>query len=423
MFGSTNTTTSLFGNQASAFGKPATTGFGFGQPQQTTSLFGQQQPQQQQPQQQQQQQPQSSLFGQSGGANTGLFGSAVPVSNNNAFGQSLQNVNGTSVAKFLPPSETDTLVKGSSTQYVQTKQQCITFMKEYAEKSLEELRYEDYASNRKGPQSGLFGSNQASGMFAQSPSATTSSLFGQTSVQPTGLFGSTNSNLNSSLAGTSAFASSNAPTTFGTNSGLFGKPLSAPSVTSNSSFGFGNTQASTFGVAKPSTSLFGGQASTGFGTTPNSFSAVPSFGQSTAPSLFGASANVSTGFGGIGSTPGQAGFVFGSSNNNNNNPSNSSLFAPKPAFNATNTTNAFGATQATPSIQPNAFSGFGTGASAGGSLFSGGAKQTFGLGQTTTTNNLSFGQNAGVSFGSQSNNAGNLFGSSNASGKFISFSR
>lgn len=90
-------------------------------------------------------------------------------------------------------------MKGSTQSYVQTKQQCITFMKEYAEKSLEELRHEDYESRRKGPQAGaqvgggLFGSTQPAGVFGstmQQPQSNT--LFGaqQNPQQPTGLFGS-----------------------------------------------------------------------------------------------------------------------------------------------------------------------------------------------------------------------------------------
>lgn len=142
----------------------------------------------------------------------GLFNTGATTS---AFGQTSQQT-GTAVAKFQAPTETDTLVKGSSTQYVQTKQQCITFMKEYGEKSLEELRIEDYAANRKGPQQqagGLFGGSnvqQSTGMFGQQ----TTSLFGQQPAQPTtGLFGS------NTLGNAPSFGAANTSGGFGSTAG------------------------------------------------------------------------------------------------------------------------------------------------------------------------------------------------------------
>jgi len=91
-------------------------------------------------------------FGQPQSDNTAFkcFGASTPVplqAQNTSFGQSQP---GTAVAKFQAPTESDNITKGGSTTYVQTKQQCITFMKEYAEKSIEELRVEDYEANRKG---------------------------------------------------------------------------------------------------------------------------------------------------------------------------------------------------------------------------------------------------------------------------------
>lgn len=56
-----------------------------------------------------------------------------------SFGSSV----GTTSVKFNAPQEIDTRIK-TETCYVQTKQQCILFMREYKERSIEELRIEDY---------------------------------------------------------------------------------------------------------------------------------------------------------------------------------------------------------------------------------------------------------------------------------------
>ena len=65
------------------------------------------------------------------------------------FGQTAPN--GTTV-KFNPPTSQDTMVKNGVSTNINTRHQCITAMKEYQSKSLEELRVEDYLSNRKGKQ-------------------------------------------------------------------------------------------------------------------------------------------------------------------------------------------------------------------------------------------------------------------------------
>lgn len=58
--------------------------------------------------------------------------------------------NGTTI-KFVPVTGSDTFVKNSVTQSINIKHLCITCMREYEGKSLEELRFEDYVANRKGP--------------------------------------------------------------------------------------------------------------------------------------------------------------------------------------------------------------------------------------------------------------------------------
>ncbi|CRK89895.1 CLUMA_CG003627, isoform A [Clunio marinus] len=415
IFGNTSTTgtTSLFGSQATpAFGAAKPPGFGFGQPQQpSTSLFSTNPAQPQQ----------TSLFGQTGTTNTagGLFGSAGATS----FGQPAGNQqSGTAVAKFQAPQETDTLMKGSQASYVQTKQQCITFMKEYAEKSLEELRIEDYAANRKGPQAGagLFGNTQTGGVFGSTlQQQQPTSLFGtqQNTQQTPGLFGSTGA----AITGGSTFGQPSS--TFGQQNagGLFGKPLTTPATTSAFTAFGANT--STFGAAKPfgqatatpGTGLFGQSQTPAFGsTTTNTFgAAAPAFGQ-TQPtqgtSLFGANPTSQTApaFGlGATSTP-STGFGFGQSNTN----TTTGLFgSQKPTFNTG--TSAFGAAQ--PSTSTTGFTGFGQ--TTGSSLFNQQNPATgfggFGQPQATAAPTVSFGQNTGGSlFGPTNQTTGGLFGGS-----------
>ncbi|XP_065354164.1 nuclear pore complex protein Nup98-Nup96 [Calliphora vicina] len=367
---------SLFGQPAatSAFGsavKPAGLGtFGQTAAQPSTSLFGQ---------------PAASTsasgfgtFGQAAPTNTSVFGSA----NSSAFGQPANAATsanpGTSIAKYQPTIGTDTLMKGGQPNSVNTKQHCITAMKEYESKSLEELRMEDYLANRKGPQAGAAGGFGSFGATAQPTTGT--GLFGATAQPTTGLFGqpATGATENKGL--------------FGSTGSAFGQPAAG---------GFGAAAAQPFG-AKP----FGATTTTGFGATAtdnsNPFGAKPAFGQTAAPSLFGqtpatsaapAFGQTATGFGaGFGTTAGQQ------------QQQQPSLFgqqaadANKPAFGQTSTGNT-------------GFGGFGTTATstATGGLF--GAKPATGFGAApafgaTSQANTGFGN---FSLNNTNAGAGGLF--------------
>lgn len=119
-------TGSAFGANKPAFGST----FGGGT---TTGLFGAQQPAQ----------TTTPLFGQATPATgTGLF-----VSSTGTFLPTNQPAG--TVIKFNPVTGTDTLIKNGISQSINTRHFCISCMKEYNNKSLEELRYEDYVANRK----------------------------------------------------------------------------------------------------------------------------------------------------------------------------------------------------------------------------------------------------------------------------------
>ncbi|XP_023377435.1 nuclear pore complex protein Nup98-Nup96 isoform X6 [Pteropus vampyrus] len=273
LFGTASTGTSLFSSQNNAFAQNKPTGFGnFGTSTSSGGLFGTTN-------------TTSNPFGSTSGS---LFGpssfTAAPT--------------GTTI-KFNPPTGTDTMVKAGVSTNISTKHQCITAMKEYESKSLEELRLEDYQANRKGPQNQV-GAGTTTGLFGSSP-ATSSA---------TGLFSS--STTNSGFAyGQNKTAFGTSTTGFGTNPGglfgqpnqqttsLFSKPFAQAITTPNTGFSFGNT--STLG--QPSTNtmgLFGvtqaSQPGGLFGTATNT-STGTAFGTGTG--LFG---QTNTGFGAVGST-------------------------------------------------------------------------------------------------------------------------
>ena len=124
------------------------------------------------------------------------------------------------------------MVKGTQST-VNTKQHCITFIRKYTNKSLEELWLKDYVTNRKGSQAGLstiFGTAQATGGIFGQPAQPSTGLSGQpkTSQSSTGLFGTTN---------------------IGLSDGAFGQPSALDQTTQsnslfgNKSFGTATTQA------------------------------------------------------------------------------------------------------------------------------------------------------------------------------------
>uniref|UniRef100_A0A8C7S2K5 Nuclear pore complex protein Nup98-Nup96 n=1 Tax=Oncorhynchus mykiss TaxID=8022 RepID=A0A8C7S2K5_ONCMY len=272
-FGATNNTGGLFGATqnkpgglfgSSTFSQPVTSstssGFGFGAPSGTsTSLFG----------------------STSTGGGGGLFSQQ-----SNAFG---------------PPTGSDTMVKGGVTTSINTKHQCITAMKEYENKSLEELRFEDYQAGRKGPTNPM--AAPTGGLFGAAAAATPS-------TGATGLFGSSATN--------TGFSFGQAKTSFGTSAGGFGaatgslfgqqqpqqvqqavslfKPFGQATTTPNTGFSFGSTmgqpqQTSTMG------GLFGATAvSQAGGLFGNTAQTAPATGFGTGTGLFG---QTNTAFGNV----------------------------------------------------------------------------------------------------------------------------
>uniref|UniRef100_A0A8C7S1T6 Nuclear pore complex protein Nup98-Nup96 n=1 Tax=Oncorhynchus mykiss TaxID=8022 RepID=A0A8C7S1T6_ONCMY len=328
-FGATNNTGGLFGATqnkpgglfgSSTFSQPVTSstssGFGFGAPSGTsTSLFGStstggggglfsQQ---------------SNAFGAAKPASFGTFGTSTASSgglfgatNSNPFGGASTSLFGASgftqqaaqpgtTVKFNPPTGSDTMVKGGVTTSINTKHQCITAMKEYENKSLEELRFEDYQAGRKGPTNPM--AAPTGGLFGAAAAATPS-------TGATGLFGSSATN--------TGFSFGQAKTSFGTSAGGFGaatgslfgqqqpqqvqqavslfKPFGQATTTPNTGFSFGSTmgqpqQTSTMG------GLFGATAvSQAGGLFGNTAQTAPATGFGTGTGLFG---QTNTAFGNV----------------------------------------------------------------------------------------------------------------------------
>ncbi|XP_065058419.1 nuclear pore complex protein Nup98-Nup96-like [Rhopilema esculentum] len=407
-FGGGTSTSGLFGSSnagSSLFSQPSTqqsTGFSFGQ-QKTGGLFGTstqssnffQTPQT------------TSTFGgfgtntAAGTTSTGLFGSSFGTSTSNpiggggglfagssAFGSAAPN--GTTV-KFNPVTSTESVNKNGTSINVQTKYQCITSMKEYESKSIEELRFEDYTAGRKtGSNASLFGSStnkQQPSLFGSSattgfgqnktatfggfgPTATTSSsLFGQSNPSGGGLFGSKPIGTGSIFGATTT--TTNSGFGLGTSGGLFGQ-------TSTTGPRFGSTGTATGG-------LFG--ASTGFGaaqktsTTGGLFgTSTSTFGQPQSGGLFGAT-----------SKP----FTFGTTS------SGTSTFGGN-TFGTTGATGLFGSTATSKpafSFNPSGTSGFGSTLGSFGTSTSLGSGGLFGSSTGTTTGGGLFGGQTSTGFG------------------------
>lgn len=420
----TNTTGGLFGASGTAFGQTKPAFGGFGGTSSGGGLFGQ-----------------STMFGQNNQAqpaSTSLFGGAT-----SAFGGA---TTGTTI-KFAPVTGTDTMMRGGNSQTINTRHVCITCMKEYETKSLEELRYEDYKANRKGPQQGsqttgsFFGTTAQPSMFGASTS---------TAQPTTNLFGATE---NKSLFGQSSTTFGQPSNTFGTSNSLFGKPNTGfgTSVTTQSAFSFNPTntfgQANTsaikpFGAAAPqasnlfatntsqATSAFGAPQTSGFGSFGSNQNQALNFNQNKPTFNLGGNTTSSTGFG------------FGTNTATNN----TSLFGQKPATNTfglqNNTASPFGTSTsfgAQPTQTSNLFNSFNKptsgfqfnanptpntsgGTFGGGSLFgnTAAAKPTGSLfGNTTNTGGLfgnsTFGTNTGNTntFGQGLNTGFNLGGTNN----------
>ncbi|KAB1272949.1 Nuclear pore complex protein Nup98-Nup96, partial [Camelus dromedarius] len=336
-FGSSNNTGGLFGNSQTKpdFGTSTSSGGLFGTTNTTSNPFGS---------------TSGSLFGPSSFT-------AAPT--------------GTTI-KFNPPTGTDTMVKAGVSTNISTKHQCITAMKEYESKSLEELRLEDYQANRKGPQNQVgagttgFGTNPG-GLFGQQNQQTTSlfskpfgqatttqttgfsfgntSTLGQPSTNTMGLFGVTQASQPGGLFGTATNTSTG--TAFGTGTGLFGQ--------TNTGFGavgstlFGNNKLTSFGTSTTSAPSFGTTSGGlfGFGTNTSGNSI---FGSKPGPGTLGT--GLGAGFGtALGA--GQAS-LFGNNQPKIGGPLGTGAFGA-PGFNTTTATLGFGAPQASVALtDPNA---------------------------------------------------------------------
>ncbi|CAH8631056.1 unnamed protein product [Dicrocoelium dendriticum] len=319
----------MFGGSKTTFGAPASSAFG---------------------------QTSGTLFGSTAGQNTSIFGQAtggIGSSTPALFGGPTQTntmswggtaaipgvaSGGTSIP-FNPPIAPDTLQRAGQSTQVNAKHMCITAMKEYQDKSLEELRAEDYALNRQnGPgattstSSSLFGASTAVKPFQFGAAQTTGagSIFGQTSKPSNTLFGG--SGLTFGAATT-------------TVSSVFGQPAQSQSGILGLKPPFGATSQPTnlFGTApaaQPSGFSFGQTSQTGsvFGTKP--LFGAPSYGNTASTGLFGTAQPSAT------ATP--SGFTFGQTQQTTGLGGTTGIFGQNTAAKP----NLFGAQPATSTVLP-----------------------------------------------------------------------
>ncbi|XP_068236847.1 nuclear pore complex protein Nup98-Nup96-like isoform X2 [Palaemon carinicauda] len=351
---------------------------------------------------------------------TGLFGSTQSSTSGGLFNTTgmpttgfgtTNTLTGTTI-KYDPTTGTDTMTRNGVSTNIRTRIEVITTMKEYENKSLEELRVEDYLANRKGPGQGSTMSgfpqttqtNQGAGLFGAAPAP---SMFA-TNKQGTE---------NKSLFGTGTtpgFGTSTAGSLFGTSTSTFGQ-----AATSTPGFSFGqSTQAQ-----KPTGFSFGSTPTTStplFGATtsqPSTFGGLSSgftFGQTNQQSGTGLFGNQNKGF--LSNQPATGG-LFGNKTAGTTQPLGGTGFGTTPsAFGTTPTTSTGGSLFGqTNQNKPGLFSGFGNSGFGTSTLFGAQNQQKPGLSfgtpgfGTTSTMGQGLGTSTGVGlFNQGTSNAGGM---------------
>lgn len=351
----------------------------------------------------------SAAFGAQSGTG-GLFGNNNSNANtlfgnqNSAFGGNNNQSRGTSGTNWQETVEYD----GNPTTSL--KYQVITMMQPFRDKSLEELRAEDYLIGNKSGNAGGAGGG---------------GLFGQQNAPSTGLFGSNSAGFGQSSSGfgvTNAFgAQQNQGGGFGASSGgsLFGdnSGFGNTSAFGQSTGGFGSGSGSGFGAAQSGGGLFGQSApASGFGAQQGGGFGAGASGFGNGAAGFGSGAggfgSGAAGFGNTGNAFGASGSGFGGGAGFGNTgfPAANPQSAGTGLFAQTGAANAFGVQQSQPlfgapvqsggGLFPNATSasGFGgAGAGQSSSIFGGGAQNNLfgGASAAGAGNNSLFGANAG----------------------------